>query len=58
MSRRALARMADRVRGWQDEVAAMAKDADLDVVRVGPDVVASDLALADFVAERRLRKIS
>ena len=58
MSRRALARMADRVRGWQDEVAAMAKDADLDVVRVGTDVVASDLALADFVAERRLRKVS
>jgi uncharacterized protein (DUF58 family) len=58
MSRRALARMADRVRRWQDEVAAMAKDADLDVVRIGTDVVASDLALADFVAERRLRKVS
>lgn len=58
MSRRALARMADRVRRWQDEVAAMAKDADLDVVRIGTDAVASDLALADFVAERRLRKVS
>jgi len=57
MSRRALARMADRVRRWQDEVAAMAKDADLDVVRVGRDESASDLALAEFVAERRLRKV-
>jgi uncharacterized protein (DUF58 family) len=57
MSRRALARMADRVRGWQDEVAGMAKDTDLDVVRMGHDPVSADLALADFVAERRLRKI-
>lgn len=57
MSRRALARMSDRVRRWQDEVAAMAKDADLDVVRIGSDPGAGDLALADFVAERRLRKV-
>jgi len=57
MSRRALARMAGRVRAWQDEVAAMAKDADLDVVRIGVDASASDLALAEFVAERRLRKV-
>ena len=34
----ALARMGDRVRRWQDEVAAMAKDADLDVIRLGTDV--------------------
>jgi uncharacterized protein (DUF58 family) len=58
MSRRALARMADRVRRWQDDVAAMAKDVDLDVVRIGIDAPASDLALAEFVAERRLRKVS
>ncbi|HEY6361823.1 MAG TPA: DUF58 domain-containing protein [Vicinamibacterales bacterium] len=58
MSRHALARMADRVRRWQDEVAAMAKDADLDVVRIGSDALAGDLALAEFVAERRLRKVS
>ena len=57
MSRRALARMAGRVRAWQDEVAAMAKNADLDVVRIGVDASASDLALAEFVAERRLRKV-
>jgi uncharacterized protein (DUF58 family) len=58
MSRGALARMADRVRRWQDDVATMAKDADLDVVRIGMDHTASDLALAEFVAERRLRKVS
>jgi uncharacterized protein (DUF58 family) len=57
MSRRALARMADRVRRWQDDVAAQAKDVDLDVVRIGVDHSAGDLALAEFVAERRLRKI-
>jgi uncharacterized protein (DUF58 family) len=58
MSRRALARMGSTVRTWQDEVAAMAKDADLDVVRIGVDANTSDLALAEFVAERRLRKIT
>jgi uncharacterized protein (DUF58 family) len=58
MSRGALARMADRVRRWQDNVAALAKDLDLDVVRVGIDHPASDLALAEFVAERRLRKVT
>jgi uncharacterized protein (DUF58 family) len=58
MSRGALARMAERVRGWQDDVAALAKDADLDVVRMGIDATAGDLALAEFVAERRLRKIT
>jgi uncharacterized protein (DUF58 family) len=58
MSRASLAAMAERVRRWQDEVAAMGRDADLDVVRIGPDGPASDLALAAFVAERRLRKVS
>jgi len=36
----------------------MAADADLDVVRTGTDAVATDLALAGFVAERRLRKVA
>ncbi len=58
MSRRQLARLADRVRRWQDDVAAMAKDADLDVVRIGNDATRSDLALAEFVGERRLRKVT
>jgi uncharacterized protein (DUF58 family) len=56
VSRRTLRRMADHVRQWQTEVARMAADADLDVIRIGPDPVEFDLALAEFVAERRLRR--
>lgn len=43
-------------REWQDEVERMAKDADLDVLRLGFDHTQNDAALAEFVAERRLRK--
>lgn len=56
MSRSALGRMADRVRRWQAEVARMAADVDLDVVRLSPDPAEFDLALVEFVAERRLRR--
>jgi hypothetical protein len=58
LSRAALADMARRVTVWQDTVAAQARDAGLDVVRIGPDGVTSDLALAEFVSERRLRKVA
>ena len=58
MSRAELRRLAGRIRTWQDEVARMATDADLDVVRTGTDADTGDLALAEFVAERRLRKLS
>ena len=58
LSRSAFAGMARRVRRWQDEVARLAQDADLDVVRIGPEATASDLALSAFVAERRLRKVA
>jgi hypothetical protein len=58
MSRSALARLAEKVGRWQDQVTAMARDLDLDVVRIGIDVDRSDLALAEFVSERRLRKIT
>ncbi|HEX2443554.1 MAG TPA: DUF58 domain-containing protein [Vicinamibacterales bacterium] len=56
MSRRQLARMAERIRAWQDRIAAVARDVDLDVVRLAPNPEAFDLALAEFVAERRLRR--
>jgi uncharacterized protein (DUF58 family) len=56
VSRRSLRRMADQVRQWQTEVARMAAEADLDVIRVGPDPIEFDLALMEFVAERRLRR--
>jgi uncharacterized protein (DUF58 family) len=58
LSRAALARMADRVREWQTSIERTARDLDLDLVRIGIDPVQTDLALAEFVAERRLRKVS
>jgi hypothetical protein len=58
MSRAALAGMAERVRAWQNDVARAARDVDLDVVRFGADAAANHLALAEFVAERRLRKVA
>jgi hypothetical protein len=56
VSRRQLNGMADRVRGWQDEVAVKAKQAGLDVLRLDLDDTKSDIALAEFAVERRLRK--
>jgi uncharacterized protein (DUF58 family) len=56
MSRTQFAKMAARVKAWQDDVARAARDADLDVVRIGPESVQTDLALVEFVSERRLRK--
>lgn len=56
MSRGTLRRMAERVRQWQTDVAGMAAAADLDVIRASPDPIAFDLALMEFVAERRLRR--
>jgi uncharacterized protein (DUF58 family) len=56
MSRRTLRRMVEHVRRWQSEVARMAAEADLDVIRTGTDQIEFDLALMEFVAERRLRR--
>jgi len=58
MSRAALAEMAGHVRAWQDDVAARAHERAIDVVRFGADPVANELALAEFVVERRLRKVA
>ena len=58
MSRAALTEMAGRVRAWQNDVALAAREVAVDVVRFGTDSVANDLALAEFVAERRLRKVA
>ena len=57
MSRTALRALANRMRGWQDEVERLARDLDLDVLRFGIDPVKSEVSLAEFVAERRLRKM-
>jgi uncharacterized protein (DUF58 family) len=56
MSRREARRMAARVRDWQDDVARTARDSGLDVVRLSGDETQFDLALAEFVIERRLRR--
>jgi uncharacterized protein (DUF58 family) len=58
MSRAALTDMADRVRAWQNDVARTAHEVGVDVVRFGTEPVANQLALAEFVAERRLRKVA
>jgi len=56
VSRAALAELAEKVRDHQDAVQRAAKDLDLDVVRIGLDQTTADIALSEFVAERRLRK--
>ncbi|MFA5910071.1 MAG: DUF58 domain-containing protein [Vicinamibacterales bacterium] len=56
MSRRELSRQSERIRAWQDDVARQAKALDLDVIRLGVDQVKFDVALVEWVAERRLRR--
>jgi uncharacterized protein (DUF58 family) len=56
MSRRALRTLSARTRAWQDDVARMAKDNDLDVLRIGVNELETAIALSEFIAERRLRK--
>jgi uncharacterized protein (DUF58 family) len=56
-SRRELKRLARRVEEWQTEVMRLARDADLDLVRVGLDRWEMETTLAAFAAERRLRKM-
>ena len=56
MSRGQLSAMSAKTRRWQDEVSRMAKDAGLDVLRIGVDEQQTAIALSEFIAERRLRK--
>jgi hypothetical protein len=56
MSRRELGRQSEHIRSWQDQIAARAKSLDMDVVRLGLDQTKFDVALVEWVAERRLRK--
>jgi uncharacterized protein (DUF58 family) len=56
MSRRELSKQSERVKAWQDEIARQAKDNDLDVLRLSVDQVKFDVALVEWVAERRLRR--
>jgi len=56
-SRRELTRLKTRVEEWQGEVARLARDAGLDLVRVGLNRWEMETTLASFTAERRLRKM-
>lgn len=56
MSRRELKAMARGVRAWQDRVAQRAKEVDIDVLRLEADATRFDVALLEWVAERRLRR--
>ena len=56
MSRRELPPWPGACRGWQDDVARQGQAAELDVVRLGSDQVKFDIALLEWVAERRLRR--
>ena len=56
MSRGQARRMAARVREWQDNVVRTARSKGLDVLRLGLDQKQFDLALTEFVIERRLRR--
>ena len=56
MSRKALRTLSARTRTWQDEVARLAKENDLDVLRIGVDELQTTIAMSEFIAERRLRK--
>jgi uncharacterized protein (DUF58 family) len=58
LSRGAFRDLAGRARVWQAEVARAARAADLDVVVLGPDQAQGEIALAELVAERRLRKVA
>ncbi len=56
MSRRSVKGLSARTQAWQDRVALEAKGAGLDVIRLGLNQTAFDIALLEFVVERRLRR--
>jgi uncharacterized protein (DUF58 family) len=56
MSRSDLRRAAGRIRDWQDSLARRARALGLDVLRLGIDRTQFDIALTEFVVERRLRR--
>jgi uncharacterized protein (DUF58 family) len=56
VSRRQFGQLAKRAAEWQERVRQKARDHDLDVVVIGLDQAQSDIALSEFVVERRLRK--
>ena len=58
VSRRELTRLGDRIGDWQEQMLRLARDLDIDLLRVGLDRWEMETTLVEFVAERRLRKVS
>jgi uncharacterized protein (DUF58 family) len=56
LSRREMRKLATRVEEWQQQIQRLARDAGLDIVRVGLDRWEMETVLVNLVAERRLRK--
>jgi len=57
VSRREFARMSARIEEWQERIAAIAREHDLDLVKVGLDRWEMETTLVEFARERRLRKM-
>jgi hypothetical protein len=57
MSRGSLRALSARTRAWQDDVTRQAKEVGMDVLRIGVDDQQTAIAMSEFIAERRLRKV-
>jgi uncharacterized protein (DUF58 family) len=57
MSRGSLRALSAKTRAWQDNVTRLAKEHGLDVLRIGVDDRQTAIAMSEFIAERRLRKV-
>jgi uncharacterized protein (DUF58 family) len=58
LSRREFSRLAARVEEWQEQIVRLARNEDLDILRVGLDRWEMETTLVQFVRERRLRKMT
>jgi uncharacterized protein (DUF58 family) len=58
VSRREYRQLAARIEEWQQQMFALARDRNLDLLRVGLDRWQTEATLSEFMAERRLRKVS
>ena len=57
ISRREMSRLASHVEEWQEKTVHLARDAGLDIVRVGLERWQMENTLVELVAARRLRKV-
>jgi uncharacterized protein (DUF58 family) len=57
MSRGSLRALSAKTRAWQDDVSRQAKRVGMDVLRIGIDDQQTAIAMSEFIAERRLRKV-